>query len=104
MGKNWKKLIQRIEDVQSQREENEKYVQLLEKKITKYKGSALTKFKLVYECDGESSVLLNNGYTELFDRFVLIKVHEYGLDAWNEIKKETLRCKLFWNNLLLRSK
>ena len=101
---NWKKIIQRIEEAEDKRQQNEKYTALLKKKMAYYKENALTKLKLVYRFEGEPSVLLNNGYTELFDRFVLIKVNEYGLNAWDQVKRETLQCKLFWNNLLLRSK
>merc|ERR1712130_318642 len=41
---------------------------------------------------------------ELFDRFILIKVNEYGFDSWHKIKREATKCKLFWNNWWLRSK
>ena len=106
---NWKKLIERIETAETKREENDRYKDLLNKKISKKKKQKkkidlLNKLKLIYEIEGEKQIKFTNGYTQLFDKFILLKVEQYGLNEWDKIKRDTLKCKLFWNNWLLRSK
>ena len=76
---------------------------MLAKKV-KDTEKALRSLKLVYEFEGEKSVKRGNGYTALFDRFLVVQCKEHGLDSWDEIKRAVLKSKLFWNNWWLRSK
>ena len=109
--KNWEKYINRINDSEKKRNELSQYQNILNKKVgdilknnsNKHKFDRL---KIIYEIDGANKISLN-GYTKLFDTFVLFKVYEYGLsskECWINVRKDILKSKLFFNNFVLRSK
>ena len=113
-GKKYKKIqhydkyIKRINDCEKKRREFNIYNELLKKKVAhakkrqeKHNKNLLDELNLQYNVEGHGKVLMN-GYTKLFDAFMIVKLHDYGLyldnmQSFYKIKRDILRSKLFQN-------